>query len=95
MAIVYKTSALNYRIFEPMIDVPHYGLINLIAEQRVCMELIQDEFTSDTLRMELERLLEPDVNRNMRNALKTATDKLGHGGASKRAAEAVLRLLAQ
>ena len=25
MAIVYKTSALNYKLLEPMIDVPHYG----------------------------------------------------------------------
>jgi hypothetical protein len=30
----------------------------------------------------------------MRTKLEETTDKLGHGGASKRAAEAVLRLIA-
>jgi lipid-A-disaccharide synthase len=31
MAIVYKTSALNYKLLRPLIDVEHFGLINLIA----------------------------------------------------------------
>lgn len=90
MAIVYKTSTLNYKLFEPMINVPHYGLINLIAEKRVATELIQAEFTAETLSDELLRLLEPDTNAAMRAELKIASDKLGHGGASKRAAEAIL-----
>lgn len=95
MAVVYKTSALNYRLFEPMIDVPHYGLINLIAGKRVAKELIQAEFTPRSLSEELLRLLEPDVNAAMRAELKIAADKLGHGGASKRAAEAILNLIDQ
>lgn len=90
MAIVYKTSRLNYKLFEPMIDVPHYGLINLIAGKRVVKEFIQDAFTAESLSEELLRLLEPDTNAAMRAELKIAADKLGHGGASKRAAEAIL-----
>ena len=93
MAIVYKTSALNYKLFEPLIDVPHYGLINLIAEKRIARELIQDEFTSQSLSDELLKLLEPTTNSAMRSELKIAADKLGQGGASKRAAEAVFNLL--
>lgn len=93
MAIVYKTSALNYKLLRPLIDVEHFGLINLIAGERVANELIQDEFTPQTLAAELFRLLEPGENRSVRSRLKTAADKLGHGGASKRAAEAIFRLL--
>ena len=93
MAIVYKTSSLNYKLFEPMIDVPHYGLINLIAGYRVANELIQAEFTSQSLSEELLRLIEPDTNSAMRTELKIAADKLGHGGASKRAAEAILKMI--
>jgi len=93
LVVVYKTSRINYSVFEPMIDVPHYGLVNLIAGKRVAKELIQSEFTAATLSDELIRLLEPDVNSTMRAELKTAADSLGHGGASKRAAEAILRLL--
>lgn len=93
MAIVYKTSSLNYRLLRPLIDVEHFGLINLIAENRVANELIQDEFTPKTLADELFRLLVPNENKLIRTELNEAADKLGHGGASKRAAEAILKLL--
>ena len=91
MAIVYKTSAINYKLLRPLIEVEHFGLINLIAGKRVAAELIQDEFTTETLSTELFRLLEPTVNASVRRELASAVDKLGHGGASKRAAEAIFR----
>jgi lipid-A-disaccharide synthase len=93
MAIVYKTSPLNYKLLRPLISVEHFGLINLIAEERVAKELIQDDFTPVTLSEELFRLLEPAENRKMRERLETVTDKLGHGGASKRAAEFILNVI--
>ncbi|KXK03398.1 MAG: lipid-A-disaccharide synthase [Acidobacteria bacterium OLB17] len=93
MAVVYKTSSLNYKLFVPLISVEHYGLINLIAGERIVKEFLQDEFTPQTLADEIERLLIPDVNREVRAKLKEAAEKLGHGGASKRAAEAILKLI--
>jgi len=90
MVVVYRTSELNYRLFEPMIDVPHYGLINLIAEERIAVELIQHEFTPASTAAELLRLLEFEANAELRKRLMAAADKLGHGGASHRAAEAIL-----
>lgn len=92
-AIVYKTSAFNYKLMRPLIDVEHFGLINLIAGERVAKELIQDDLTPKALSDELFRLLKPPENASMREKLKAAADKLGHGGASKRAAEAVLKEL--
>lgn len=93
MAIVYKSSPLNYRLLRPLISVEHFGLVNLIAEKRLVRELIQDEFTSDALAEELLGLLETEKNREMREKLKAVSDKLGHGGASKRAAQFVLEEL--
>jgi lipid-A-disaccharide synthase len=93
MAIVYKTSAINYGLLRPLISVEHFGLINLIAGERLAREFIQDDFTPQNLADELLRLLEPDENLRMRQRLAEVTDTLGHGGASKRAAEAVLRVL--
>lgn len=95
MAIVYKTSSVNYRLLEPMIDVPHYGLINLIAGKRVANEFVQDDLTPESLTGELLRLLEPAVNAEMRAELKIAADKLGHGGASARSAAHILRVMDQ
>ena len=93
MAIVYKTSKLNYKLLRPLISVEHFGLINLIAEQRVATEMIQDDFTAQGLADELFRLLDPAVNDEVRSQLREATDKLGHGGASARAAELILKLI--
>jgi lipid-A-disaccharide synthase len=95
MAIVYKTSAINYKLLRPLIDVPHFGLINLIAGERLAKELIQDEFTPESLADELEHLLKPEVNASVRMKLSATVDKLGHGGALKRAASAILEFLEQ
>lgn len=93
MAIVYKTSAINYKLLRPLIDVEHFGLINLIAGERVAKEFIQDDFTPEILSAELFRMLGPSENQKIREQLRQTTDKLGHGGASKRAAERILRLI--
>ena len=93
MAIVYKTSPLNYKLLRPLISVEHFGLINLIAEERLAKELIQNDFTPETLAKELLRLLEREENRKMRERLSQVTDRLGRGGASKRAAEFILDVM--
>jgi lipid-A-disaccharide synthase len=81
LAVVYKTSDFNYKLLRPLISVEHFGLINLIAEERIARELIQDDFTPETLVDELFRLLEPEKNRAMREQLRKATERLGTGGA--------------
>ncbi len=93
MAIVYKTSWLNYGLLRPLISVEHFGLINLIAEERIAKELIQKDFTARTLSDELLRLLQPETNKKMREKLSEATAKLGGGGAARRAAEAIMQEL--
>jgi lipid-A-disaccharide synthase len=93
MVIVYKTSAFNYATLRPLIRVPHFGLINLIAQERLATELIQGDFTKENLSAELFRLLEPENNLQMRERLKKTTENLGQGGASERAAEVILEFL--
>jgi lipid-A-disaccharide synthase len=93
MAIVYRTSMLNYVLIKPLVSVEHFGLINLIAGRRVAAELIQGGFTSATLSQEIVRLLDADTNKQMRSDLKDAAEKLGGGGASRRAAAAILELV--
>ncbi len=93
MAVVYKTSGFNYKLIRPLIKIDHFGLINLIAGKRIVTEMIQNEFTPDALADELDRLLEPDVNAAVRKNLASAAEKLGTGGASQRAARAVLSLI--
>ena len=93
MVIVFKTSATNYNLLEPLVSSEHYGLINLIANKRIVKEMIQNDLTVQTLTDELERLLIPETNTAVRAELIDAAKLLGKGGASKRAAEAVLKLI--
>lgn len=93
LVVVYKESALNWHTLGRLIEVEHYGLVNLVAGRRLAPELLQDDFTGDSLARELLALLEPAHNAEVRARLREATAQLGEGGASRRAAEAVLRAL--
>ncbi len=88
--IVYKESALNWHTLGSLITAEHYGLVNLIAGRRLATELMQDEFTGETLARELISLLEPQRNAQMRSELKEVMKRIGEPGASRRAAQAIL-----
>lgn len=93
MVICYKVSAHNWHTLRHLINVPHYGLVNLIAEERLATELIQNDLNAEKLADELRRLLEPQTNAHLRVRLREVTDKLGTGGASRLAAEKILEFL--
>ncbi|HST53025.1 MAG TPA: lipid-A-disaccharide synthase [Pyrinomonadaceae bacterium] len=91
LVVVYKESALNWHTLGRLIRVEHYGLVNLVAGSRVAPELMQDDFDGASLARELLVLLEPANNARARTRLRDASARLGEGGASLRAADAVLR----
>ena len=93
LVVVYKVSALNWHTLGRLIEVEHYGLVNLIAGERVAPELLQGDFTGESLARELLTLLEPARNALARERLRAAAARLGAGGASLRAADAVLNAL--
>ncbi len=93
LVVVYKESALNWHTLGRLINVEHYGLVNLVAGERLAPELMQDDFTGATLARELTALLDPERNARVRERLRETTARLGEGGASVRAADAVLRAL--
>ena len=89
--IVYKESFINWHTLGRLISADHFGLINLIAGERLVPELMQKELTGERLAEELKKLLDRKQNEQMRAQLKEATKRLGEGGASSRAAKAILR----
>jgi lipid-A-disaccharide synthase len=93
LVVVYKESALNWHTLGRLIEVEHYGLVNLIAGQRVAPELMQEDFTGESLARELLALLDAGHNADVRARLSEATTRLGSGGASLRAADEALRAL--
>jgi lipid-A-disaccharide synthase len=90
MVVVYRTGRTTYFLGKPFVDVPFYSMVNLIAERELVPELIQDEMTAANIVAHVSPLLEERGAEAMRRGLVEVKDKLGGGGASARAAEAVL-----
>jgi len=93
LVIVYKESQLNWHTLGSLITAEHYGLVNLIAGRRVVTELMQNDLNGARLARELIALLDPDRNHAVRDALREVSEKLGEGGASVRAAQAILEFI--
>ncbi len=93
LVVVYKESSLNWHALRWLIETEHFGLVNLLAGERIAPELMQHDFTGETLAAELAKLLTPEHNASMRERLRAATQALGAGGASNRAAQAILRVV--
>ncbi len=93
MVVVYKESPINWHTLGRLITVEHYGLVNLVAEREIAKELMQDELTGENLANELLQLLEPKINKGMRESLRDVAHRLGEPGASQRAAAQILKLV--
>ena len=91
MVIVYRLSALTYRIVKTFSHVRHAGMANLIAGEPVVPELIQDAFTPAAVANEVVSFLTDSVRaERTRTALGRVRARLGSAGASRRTAERVL-----
>ena len=96
MVIVYRLSPLTYKLGKRFVLVDMYGMVNLVAGRRVVPELIQEGLTAEAVAQETIRYLtDADHRERTRKALGEVVVKLGAGGASRRAAEAVLRVAHQ
>jgi lipid-A-disaccharide synthase len=63
-------------------------MVNLIAGRLVAPELIQDDFTAESVAREVRRLLDsPDARTEAKAGLAEVRAKLGPGGAIERAAD--------
>jgi lipid-A-disaccharide synthase len=93
LVIVYKESALNWHTLGRLITAEHFGIVNLIAGERMVTELMQDDLNGAQLAGEIAKLLEPERNSAARAQLARIASSLGEGGASLRAASAILEAL--
>jgi lipid-A-disaccharide synthase len=95
MVVVYRVSPLTYRLGRRLVKVDTFAMVNLIAGERIVPELIQDAFTPDAVaKAAVEMLTVADRSRQIRAGLARVRAKLGGPGASRRAAEAILRIAA-
>ena len=90
MVIVYRVSRASYLLGKPFVDLPFYSMVNLIAERELVPELMQDTMTPANIVEQVMGLMQDDRAASMRAGLLDMKQRLGGGGASRRAAEAVL-----
>jgi lipid-A-disaccharide synthase len=93
MVIVYRLSALTFRIVRRLVHVSAIGMVNLIAGEKIVPELIQDEFTPEAVAAEAVPMLTDRARiATIRAGLARVRQRLGGAGASRRAAEAILQV---
>ncbi len=95
MVVVYRVSPITCFLFSRLMNISDYALVNIVAGRRVVPELIQAEARPELIAAEGMRLFEPAVQEGMRGELAEVRRKLGGPGASERAAEAVLSVMAK
>jgi lipid-A-disaccharide synthase len=99
-AMVYQVAPLTWTLGHRLLKVDRFAMVNLIAERDVVSELVQDGFTPERVRAELQRLL-PDGS--TRDAMVEGFDEVrlrlhatnSSGSASDRAARAILTIMGQ
>jgi lipid-A-disaccharide synthase len=93
MVVVYRVSPMTYRLGRRLVRVDTFGMVNLIAGERLVPELIQDAFTPEAVAAEaVSMLTDRERASSIRAGLARVRARLGGPGASRRAAEAILRV---
>ncbi len=89
--VVYHTSPVSYAIAKRLIRVDFISLVNLIANEEVVKELIQDDFSVQSLKAELNRILTNQVYKGqMLQGYDKILELLGSESASDTTADRIL-----
>ena len=96
MVVVYRMSPVTYQLARRLVRVPSIAMANLIAGEPIVPELVQDAFTPDAVAREaIAMLTDPGRSARIRDGLARVRERLGGPGASRRAADAILRLVSE
>lgn len=91
--VCYRGNPLSYQLAKRFIKVKYISLVNLILDRRAVPELIQHELTEERLVETVRPLLvDGEAREGMLADYRALQKMLGEGGASARAAQAVLAL---
>jgi lipid-A-disaccharide synthase len=94
MIVTYKLNPVAALTLGPLVKLKDYSLVNLVAGRRIMPEYYQFKAKPDLLAREAVSILKEGRLPEMRRALAEVRRKLGGRGASRRAAEEVLKVLA-
>ena len=94
MVITYKLSLLTAIIGRLFVRIERIGLPNIVAGKEIVPELVQRDATPAAIAQAVLRFLkDKDARNNVISELKEIRKKLGSGDASKKAAEAIYKII--
>ncbi len=91
---IYRAGWADYQIARRISHVQYLAMPNLLGREEVFPEFIQDSATAENIaRAGVELLRDEKRRADMKTKLATIVAQLGQPGASRRAAQAILRIL--
>ena len=89
--LIYKVAWPTYLAARLVVNVKYLGMPNVLADKEVVPEFIQHRATPDGIAKAVQRLMkDADARDRMVSEFETIVGKLGGGGASEKAARAVV-----
>jgi lipid-A-disaccharide synthase len=96
LIVLYRLGRITSLLARLLVRVPHIGLVNLVLGEEVAPELVQGRVRPEHVAAVASSLLaDPAAIAGMRAKLSGLRPALGESGASRRAASAVLQVLAR
>lgn len=91
--VCYKGSYISYQIARRIIKLKYISLVNLILDKEAVTELIQDDFNIEKLKIELNKLLNPEYRKKINADYERLEQVLGGEGASTTTAKLIVESL--
>ena len=88
--VCYKGSWLSYQIAKRIVTLKYISLVNLIMDKEVVTELIQENLNSNSLKIELQKLLDLKYRSEILENYNSLEMKLGGSGASQKTAKLIV-----
>jgi lipid-A-disaccharide synthase len=93
VVVMYRLSRATYAIARKLVRLEHFSLVNIVAGKRIVPELIQSEVSGERIAAEVRAIMEPERFAALAGELAAVREKLGQPGASRRAAEEILKMV--
>jgi lipid-A-disaccharide synthase len=88
--VMYRLSAATHWFAKRLVKLRLFSLVNILAGKKVVPELLQHEVNGHRMAAEVRALAQPEAHARIRAELAAVRATLGGGGASRRAAEAIM-----
>lgn len=87
--VCYKASNISYQIAKRIITLKFISLVNLVMDKEVVTELIQNDFNTKKLKLELDKILDTENRKKMFLNYYELEKTLGGKGASEKTAKLI------